>query len=154
MATVRSTHKPARVTRAPRAASAVASPQGGAANEFVAHCEELLAPLGPVRVRRMFGGHGIYLDELFIAIVTRECLYLKADAETEGRFRDAGCTPFIYNAKDKLMTMGYWTVPDDAMEAPPAMAPWARLAMAAALRARAAKKPAATQRRGNSQSTE
>ena len=30
------------------------------------HCLELLAPLGRVRSRRMFGGHGLYVDDLFI----------------------------------------------------------------------------------------
>lgn len=36
--------------------------------------------------------------------------------------------------------MGYWTVPAEAMESPALMQPWARHALAAALRARAAKR--------------
>ena len=30
---------------------------------------ELLEPVGRVSVRRMFGGHGVYIDGLFVAIV-------------------------------------------------------------------------------------
>ena len=47
---------------------------------FTAHCLELLAPHGAARARRMFGGVGIYLDGLFIALIADERLYLKVDA--------------------------------------------------------------------------
>jgi DNA transformation protein and related proteins len=110
---------------------------------LVAHCLELFAPLGRVRSRAMFGGHGLYCDELFFALIANERLYLKVDAQTQPAFAAAGCVPFVYEMKGKAMTMGYWTVPADAMESPAAMQPWARQALAAALRARAAKPSAA-----------
>jgi DNA transformation protein and related proteins len=110
---------------------------------LVDHCLELLAPLGAVRARRMFGGHGIYLDELFIAIVAFERLYLKVDAATAPRFEAAGCEPFVYEGQRKAVTLGYRSVPAETMESPALMRPWARLAIEAALRARAANKPAA-----------
>jgi DNA transformation protein len=110
---------------------------------LVDHCLELLAPLGAVRARRMFGGHGLYIDELFVAIIAFDRLYLKADATTRERFAAAGCEPFVYDAKGKSVTLGYWTVPAEAMESPQLMQPWARLAIEAALRARAAKPSAA-----------
>lgn len=110
---------------------------------LVDHCLELLAPLGAVRARRMFGGHGLYVDELFIALIAYERLYVKADEATRAQFAAAGCEPFVYDGKGKAVTMGYWTVPAEAMEVPQLMQPWARLAMAAALRARAAKASAA-----------
>ena len=116
-------------------------------NELVEHCRELLAPLGAVRVKPMFGGHGFYVDELFIALIAFGRLYLKADASTRARFEAAGCEPFVYetqkSSKGKPVTMSYFTAPEDAMESPALMQPWARLALEAALRARAAKKPAA-----------
>jgi DNA transformation protein len=108
--------------------------------ELVEHCRELLAPLGTVRARRMFGGHGFYIDELFVALIAFGRLYLKADATTRPRFEAAGCEPFVYDGQSKPVTMGYFTAPDDAMESPALMQPWARLALEAALRARAAKK--------------
>jgi DNA transformation protein len=105
---------------------------------FVEHCVELLAPLGPVRTRRMFGGHGMYLDELFIAIVTGERLYLKVDDDTRPSFERAGCEPFSFEARQRRVVLGYWSVPPEAIESPALMAPWARLALQAALRARQA----------------
>jgi len=105
----------------------------------VDHALELLAPLGAARAQRMFGGWGLYLDDLFVAIIVGDRLCLKTDAQTAPRFEAAGCAPWIHEAKGKRVPMSYWTVPADAMESPAAMRPWARLAIEAALRARAAK---------------
>lgn len=104
------------------------------------HCLELLAPLGSVRARRMFGGHGIYIDDLFVAIIAVDSLYLKANASTRPLFEAAGSSPFVYDSQNKAVSLGYWTAPPDALESPALMAPWARLAMQAALDARAAKR--------------
>ena len=46
---------------------------------FVVHLIELLRSLGRVEAQLMFGGHGIYCDGLFIAIVLDSVLYFKAD---------------------------------------------------------------------------
>jgi DNA transformation protein len=110
---------------------------------LVDHCLELLAPLGAVRAKRMFGGHGLYIDELFVALIAFERLYLKVDAQTQPAFVKAGCEPFVYDGKGKPVTMSYWTVPAEAMESPALMQPWARQAIEAALRAKAAKPAAA-----------
>jgi DNA transformation protein and related proteins len=114
-----------------------------ARDEFTSHCVDLLAPLGPVRTRRMFGGVGFYVDDIFIALIAFERLYLKADALTRPQFEAAGCQPFVYDAAGKAVSLGYFNAPEDAMESPPLMQNWARLALEAALRARAAKPPSA-----------
>ena len=106
---------------------------------LVAHCLELLAPLGAARARRMFGGHGLYVDELFVALIVFDKLFLKVNPQTQPAFAAAGCEPFVYDGKDKPVTVSYWTVPADAMESPEFMAPWGRLALQAALAARATK---------------
>ena len=115
-----------------------------ASPELVAHCLELLAPLGTVRSRRMFGGHGFYVDDLFIALIAYDRLFLKADATTRPIFEAAGCEPFVYDAAGKNVSVSYFSAPEDAMESPALMEPWARHALSAALRARAAKPRAAT----------
>lgn len=116
--------------------------------DFVAHCLELLAPLGAARAKRMFGGHGVYLDELFIGLVHRsQRLYLRADAATQARFEAAGCERFTYPRGDKLASLPFFTVPEDALDSPRAMEPWARLALEASLRVRAARAPKATRKK-------
>ncbi len=116
---------------------------------LIEHITELLAPMGTVRVKRMFGGHGLYIDDLFVAIMAFERLYLKTDDQTFEAFEHAGCTPFVYDGHGKPVTMRYWTVPDDALESAQTMRPWATLAMDAAMRARiqrATPKPRAPRR--------
>lgn len=111
--------------------------------ELVRWCGELLAPLGSVRVKRMFGGHGLYVDEVFIAIVAYDEMFLKTDEAGRPQFEAAGCRPFSFDTADgKSVVMGYWSAPAEAMDSPEQMLPWARQALASALRARASKPPA------------
>jgi DNA transformation protein len=108
-----------------------------AKDAFASYCAELLGGLGPVRVKRMFGGNGLYVDDVFVAIVTGETLYLKVDAETAPRFEAAGCAPFTYTAKGRgRVSLSYRAAPAEAMDSPALMRPWAVLALEAALRAR------------------
>ncbi len=107
---------------------------------FALHCLELLSPLGRPRAKAMFGGVGLYVDELFMALLLDDRLYLKTNAQTQPAFEAAGCEPFRYTMKDgREMTMGYWTAPEEALDSPEAMRPWARRAMEAALVAANAK---------------
>lgn len=111
---------------------------------FVNWCAELLSSLGVVRTRRMFGGHGFYVDDLFIALEMRDVLYLKVDASTQPRFEAAGSHRFEYTtAQGEQGSLSYWSAPEEAMDAPSQLQPWGRLALEAALRAQAAKAPKA-----------
>ncbi|MDT8999662.1 TfoX/Sxy family protein [Paucibacter sp. APW11] len=117
--------------------------------ELLDHALELLAPLGSLRSRRMFGGYGIYVDELFIAIIAFEQLWLKADELSLPRFETAGCRRFEYSREGQTTGLRYYSPPEDALESPALMLPWARLALEAALRAQALKS-AKTARKSNS----
>ena len=108
-------------------------------SDFIQHVTELPASAGHVVAKRMFGGHGIYLDGLFMGIIVADGLYLKADDIARAAFDAQSCTPFVYSKDGKDMTMNYRRAPDDAMDAPHLMLPWARLALAAAVRASAQK---------------
>lgn len=108
---------------------------------LIAHCTELLSALGPVRISRMFGGNGVYVDGLFLALIARDTLFLKSDESSRQAFEAAGCRPFSFETgRGARAVLSYWSAPDEAMESPAAMQPWARLAMATALRAAAAKR--------------
>lgn len=89
----------------------------------------------------MFGGYGIYSDGLFIAIIFSDMLYLKASASSQPQFAAEGCKLFEYEREGKTASLRFYTAPLDAMDSPDAMKPWARLAIQAALEARAAQKP-------------
>ena len=114
---------------------------------LLAHCVELLSPLSAVQARRMFGGQGLYADGLFVALIAGDVLYLKADEVARPAFEAAGSQHFGFTTPaGHRAVMGYWSAPDGAMESPAQMAPWARLALASALRAAAAKRPAAARK--------
>ncbi|MCK9688152.1 TfoX/Sxy family protein [Scleromatobacter humisilvae] len=113
---------------------------------FVSHCLELLSPLGRTSSRRMFGGHALYIDDLCMALIIQDTLYLKTDDASRPLFERAGCRPFTYAGKrDEVHVMSYYTAPEEAMESPAEMTPWARRALGAAVaaRAKAPKKKAA-----------
>ena len=112
-------------------------------DDFVDYVMELFGPFGTVAARRMFGGHGVYLDGLMFAIVSEDMLYLKADEMNRIEFEQAGCEIFSYARKGKRASLNFFRAPEDAMESPELMLPWARTAYAAALRANAKKQAAA-----------
>ena len=116
-------------------------------SDFIAHVQELFADLGPLSARRMFGGYGLYLDDVMVGVVMDDGLYLKADDATKAQFEAAGSAPFVYEAGAKRVTMSYWSAPEAALDSPQAMLPWARLALQAALRKPEAPSRA-TERRG------
>jgi DNA transformation protein len=101
-----------------------------------ARITRLLMPLGPVRARAMFGGHGIFLDDLMFALIAWDRLYFKVDEETRARFADAGGEPFVYQGKHKPVEMSYWALPKESLDDPDALIEWAGLALRAAHRAR------------------
>lgn len=101
--------------------------------EFV---REILAPWGPIRTKRMFGGAGVYAAERFVAVVIDDALYLKADEHNRPDFEALGLEPFRYHRKDgRTTTMGFYPPPADALDNPDALAPWVEGAIAAAHRA-------------------
>jgi DNA transformation protein and related proteins len=87
------------------------------------------------------------VDEIFIAIVAFERLYLKVSDSTRPAFEAEGCEPFVYDGKNGAVSLGYWTAPADALDSPALMQPWARRALQAALAARAAKPPVPPRKR-------
>ena len=98
---------------------------------------ELFQGLGPVTIKRMFGGKGIYFEGVIIAIELRGELMLKADAASAPDFEAAGSRQWTYVGKrhGKLVAMPYWSVPDGALDDPDEMKMWAQKAYEAALRA-------------------
>lgn len=109
-------------------------------SEFVEFVLELLAPLGSVRARAMFGGHGIYRGEVMFAIIVDDRLYFKANDTTRQSFVAKGLSPFTYVARGKTQTLQYYEAPPDVFEEPEAMQLWAKQAVDVALNAKRVKK--------------
>ena len=122
-----------------------------ASAEYLDFIKEQLSGFGPVSVRRMFGGAGIFRDGLMFALIADETLYLKADATSQGEFEALSLPPFTYGAKGgKRTIMSYWRAPEACLDDQSEMTEWARKAYAAALRAQKpvkVRKPMGTRRK-------
>ena len=96
---------------------------------------ELFRPIGPVRLKRMFGGHGIYSEGVFFALESGGEIFLKTDAVTQREFASTGSLPFSFERAGKTMVTSYWRLPDTAFDEPKELARWCKLALDAARRA-------------------
>jgi len=110
-----------------------------ASEGFVELLKDTMRGLGPVSVRRMFGGAGIYADGVMFGLIADDTLYLKADEKTKRDFEVEGLGPFVYEGGGRTIAMSYWRIPERLLDDPDEMAAWARTALGVAQRATAAK---------------
>ncbi len=112
-------------------------------SEFVNHLLDLLAPLGGVSARRMFGGWGFYRNSQMFAIVADEVFYVKVDDPSRASFTEQSLVRFGYETGEgRRHSLSYYTVPTEALDSSPLLCEWAQHGLDAAARAAAAKKPA------------
>ena len=113
--------------------------------EFI---RELFAPFGPVTVRRMFSGAGIFRDGLMFGLIIRDVIYLKVDETNAAEFEREGSAPFTYTRGQKSggpsqHALPYWRLPERLYDDPDELAVWAGRAFAVAERKKfAGRKPA------------
>jgi len=106
---------------------------------------DLFAPLGPVRVKRMFGGKGVYLDGRIIAVeLSSGDLYLKGDEIAAPAYEAAGGRRWLYDGETKAgarrsVAMPYWTMPEAAFDDEDELRRFGAMAREVAIRADAAK---------------
>jgi DNA transformation protein and related proteins len=101
---------------------------------------ELFSAFGPVSVRRMFSGAGIFADGVMFGLVIRGEIFLKVDDETRPVFEVEGSKPFVYRrAQGREVALSYWRLPERLMDDADDLARFARAALAAAQRAAAKK---------------
>ena len=110
--------------------------------EFV---RDLFAPFGPITIRRMFSGAGLFRDRLMFGLIVREAIYLKADETTAPDYKSEGCGPFTYlrgkaSGQPKEHALPYWRLPERLYDDPDELAQWARKAFDVAVRKKMAVK--------------
>ena len=95
---------------------------------------ELFEDLGGISARAMMGGLAVRSEGRIFAIVGRDDrIYLKASGPLAEALAGEGAEQFAYTRPDgKLVRMGYWSLPDAALDDPEAACGWARRALAAA----------------------
>ena len=118
--------------------------------EFTAFARDLFSGLGPVKIRRMFGGAGVYLDEAMFALISDDTLYMRTDAALGEAYAKAGSEQWTYDGKGKPVTMPYWRLPDAALDDPEVAVDWARRSLIPAEAVAAEKRAAAVRKKARS----
>jgi len=98
---------------------------------------ELFAALGPVQIKRMFGGAGVYADGLMFALLADDVIHIKTDEALREALRAEGSGPFVWEPqngprKGEQVKMSYWRLPEAALDDPELAAAWGAKALAVA----------------------
>ena len=104
-------------------------------NEFVNYLLESLEAFGPVRAQAMFGGFGIFRQNLMFGLVDQDTLYLKADDHNRVDFEAGGLRPFTYKRKGEEVALSYYQAPHQAIDDSEDLCRWAQQSYEAAVRA-------------------
>jgi len=114
--------------------------------DFLAHITDQLAGFGPVAIRRLFGGAGLFRGGRMFGLVAADVLYFKVGAGNRAAYEAAGAKPFTYQRQGATAALtSYCEVPADVLDDPDSLAEWARVAWAAAQNAA----PTERRRRGD-----
>ena len=97
-----------------------------------------LSGVDALRARAMFGGVGLYADDVFFGILAADVLYFKVDDTNRRGYETAGSSPFKPYA-DRAMSMPYYNVPIGVLEDAVTLGEWAARAVKVAKTARSAK---------------
>ena len=118
-----------------------------ASDSFAEFLRELLAPLGRVTMRRMFGKTGVFCDGLMLGMVTNNTLYFRVDDLNRAAFKEAESSPPLsYEKKGVTIDLSFWRAPERLFDEHDELLTWARAALAAARRV-ATKRPRTAGRR-------
>ena len=110
-------------------------------SDYLAYVLDQLRPFGNVTARRMFGGIGLYADGYFFGIID-DSVYFKVDESNRADYEARKCRQFSFEMEKggrKIVSMGYFAVPEEVLEDPDELKLWARKALAVAVAAAAIK---------------
>lgn len=108
--------------------------------EYRAFLRDLFAGVGPITIRRMFGGLGLWSGDAMFALVAGGTLYMKTDAALARAYAAEGSAPFTYEGGGRRVEMSYWRLPESALDDPDEAAAWARRSLVPAEAAAAEKR--------------
>ena len=96
---------------------------------------EVFVSLPAIRIKRMFGGQGIYNGERIVAVVIGGDLHLKSDEVSEPDYEAAGLRRWTYQRDGRApVKMPYYRAPEDIFDDPDVAARWVAIADGASLR--------------------
>lgn len=102
---------------------------------------EQLGRVRPVRAKRMFGGLGLYAEEVFFGVVDNDTTFFRTGDSNRGDYESRGMKPFRPMGPD-TKPMAYHEVPADVLEDVELLRDWVTKAVleAAAAKSRPARR--------------
>jgi DNA transformation protein len=109
---------------------------------FAEFIRDALGPIGRLTLRRMFGATGVFCDGLMFAMIADDTIYFRVDDGNRQAFEAAAHDPPLsYEKGGKRIDLAFWRAPDRLLDDPEALLAWGRLALAAAGRVAAGRRP-------------
>ncbi len=90
--------------------------------EFLNFVMERLSPIGDIKGRAMFGGYGIFHEDLMFALISEGSLYFKVNDSNRDIYEKAGSKPFPHG-------ISYWEVPTEVFEDTTKLHGWANISI-------------------------
>ena len=105
-------------------------------DEYVEYLLECLQSTGSIRAKSMFGGFGLYMDDLMFALVADDALYFKTSDNNRDDYIELNLKPFCYERGGKKITMSYHEAPAEVFDDSEMMSLWANKAIESAITVR------------------
>jgi DNA transformation protein len=93
--------------------------------------DDLFYEFAPIRLRRFFGGEGIYAGDVMIGMVFGDTIYFKTDDETRKLFVAEKSKPFSFRKRStgETIVTTWFALPDRLYDEPDVLAEWAGAAL-------------------------
>jgi DNA transformation protein and related proteins len=101
-------------------------------NNYVQYVLEQLAALGGITARKMFGGTGLYSEDLFFGLIDDDTLFFKVNDINRADYEARNMPQFRPFRDRPDVSLTYYQVPVDVLEDPSELAIWAQKSIAAA----------------------
>ena len=86
---------------------------------------DVLREMDGVVAKRMFGGFGLFKEEVMFALVFGGQLYFKVGQKNQADYEAVGSKPFSYKRAGKKVSLSYWRLPIEIQENPQEAVMWA-----------------------------
>ena len=95
-------------------------------DDYLQYVLEQLAGLRGAVSRRMFGGAGLYHDELFFGLIAADTLYFRVDDDNRPDYEALGMSRFRPYKNKPILSFNYYEVPAHVLENADELVVWAR----------------------------
>ena len=101
-------------------------------DDYLQYVLEQLTGLGGATSRRMFGGAGLYHDQLFFGLIASDTLYFRVDDHNRPDYEALGMARFRPYKDKPILSFNYYEVPAHVLEDADELVVWAQRSLKAA----------------------